>query len=46
MINTKSGIVVTSEEEEGDWDLGNTKGASTVFVQFYFLAACEYMGMC
>lgn len=36
MLNTKFGILVTSEEE-GGWDRGNTKGAPVVFVIILFL---------
>lgn len=45
MINTKTEILVTSEEE-GGWGQGTIKRASVVFVSFYFFTTYESMGMC
>lgn len=45
MINTKFGILLTSEEE-GGWDREYKGSFQWYLLSFYFFAACDRMGMC
>lgn len=45
MINTKFGILLTSEEE-GGWDREYKGSFQWCLLSFYFFPACDCMGMC